>query len=111
MRSSRFDHPWCDERPPAPIDPPAKLIDVAELARRLRIARSTVYANARPYGAIRLGDAPNAPLRFDYAAVLASLPRVGQQQAEILVPSSLDRSTEQGARRGRTGRGLPPELD
>jgi hypothetical protein len=84
--SSRFDRPWCEDRPLAPIDPPAELIDAAELARRLGIARSTVYANARRYGAIRLGDGPRAPLRFDYAAVLASLPRVGQQPVEMLVP-------------------------
>jgi hypothetical protein len=54
MLGSRFDHPWCEERPPAPADLPAGLIDTAELARRLGIARSTVYANARRYGAIRL---------------------------------------------------------
>jgi hypothetical protein len=100
MLSSPFAHPWCEERPPAPVDPPA------ELARRLGIARSTVYANARRYGAIRLGDSRNSPLRFDYAAVIASLPRVGQQPVEILVSSSPDRLIEDGMRRLDAARGL-----
>jgi hypothetical protein len=109
MLSSRFDHPWCEDRPLAPIDPPAELIDAAELARRLGIARSTVYANARRYGAIRLGDSRNSPLRFDYAAVLASLPRVGHQPVEMLVPPSPGRLIEEGARPLRAARGLGPE--
>jgi hypothetical protein len=109
MLCSRFDHPWCEERPLPPVDPPAELISAAELARRLGIARSTVYANARRFGAIRLGDGPRAPLRFDYAAVLASLPRVGQQPVEVLVPSSPDRLIQEGARRLRAARGLEPE--
>lgn len=106
MISSRFDHPWCEERPLGPVDPPAELIDARELARRLGMARSTVYANARRYGAIRLGDSRNSPLRFDYAAVIASLPRVGQQPVEILVPSSPDRLIEKGLRRLDIARGL-----
>lgn len=97
MLSSRFDHPWLEERP-APVHPLAHLIDATELARRLGIARSTVYANARRYGAIRLGDSRNSPLRFDYAAVLATLPRVGQQTVQMLVPPSSDRSLEEGLR-------------
>ena len=109
MLRSRFVHPWCEEQPPAQIDHPAALIDAAELARRLGISRPTVYANARRFGAIRLGDGPNAPLRFDYAAVLASLPRVGRRPVEILVPSSPNRLAEEGAIRLRTARGLPPE--
>jgi hypothetical protein len=109
MLRSRFVNPWCDEDSPTQIDPPAALIDAAELARRLGISRATVYANARRCGAIKLGDGPNAPLRFDYAAVLASLPRVGHQPVEILVPSSPNRLAEEGAIRLRAARGLPPE--
>ena len=109
MLCSRFVDPWCgDGKPPVRREPPAELIDAAELARRLGIARSTVYANARRFGAIRLGDGPRAPLRFDYAAVLAGLPRVGQQPVEILVPSSPDRLREEGTRRLNAGRGLIP---
>ena len=107
MLRSRFVHPWCEERPPTPVDPPAELIDAAELARRLGIARSTVYANARRYGAIRLGDSRNSPLRFDYAAVIASLPRVGQQPVEILALIA-DRLSEEGLRRLDAARALDP---
>lgn len=106
MLSSRFDHPWCEESPPGPVAPPAELIDARELARRLGVARSTVYANARRYGAIRLGDSRNSPLRFDYAAVLAGMPRVGQRPVEILVPSAQDRLLEEGMRRLSAARGL-----
>jgi hypothetical protein len=106
MLCSRFDHPWCEERPLAPVAAPAELIDATELARRLGIARSTVYANAGRYGAFRLGDGRNAPLRFDYPAVLASLPRVGQQPVEMLVPFLSDRLIEEGARRLSAARGL-----
>lgn len=107
MLCSRFVDPWCgDDNPPARDEPPAELIDAAELARRLDIARSTVYANARRFGAIRLGVGPRAPLRFDYAAVLAGLPRVGQEPVEILVPSPVDRLLEEGMRRLGAARGL-----
>jgi hypothetical protein len=98
----------CEERPPAPVAPPAELIDAAELAQRLGIARSIVYANVRRFRAIRLGDGARAPLRFDYAAVLAGLPWVGQQPVEILVPSSPDRVFEEGMRRLSAARGLVP---
>jgi hypothetical protein len=91
MLCSRFVDPWNPDLPRASLDrravhPPAELIDARELARRLGISRATVYANARRFGAIKLGDGPNAPLRFDYAAVLTSFPRVGHQPVEILVP-------------------------
>jgi hypothetical protein len=83
------------------------LIDARELARRLGIARSTVYANARRFGAIRLGDSRTSPLRFDYAAVLASFPRVGQEPVELLVPS-LDRPIIKGAPRFSADQDLIP---
>jgi hypothetical protein len=94
--------PWNPDLPRAGLDRravhlSAELIDARELARRLGIARSTVYANARRYGAIRLGDSRNSPLRFGYAAVLAGLPRVGQHQVEILVPASPDRPIPKGS--------------
>ena len=103
MLCSRFVDPWNPDATRADLDrravhPPAELIDARELARRLGIARSTVYANARRYGAIRLGDGRNSPLRFDYAAVLAGFPRVGEEPVELLVPS-LDRPVIKGAPR------------
>ncbi len=79
MLCSRFVHPWAEERRPIaePVGAPNELIDVAELARRLGVARSTVYARSAAFGAIRLGFGPRAPLRFDWAAVLAALPKAG----------------------------------
>jgi hypothetical protein len=112
MLCSRFVDRWNPDLPPTRSDrpsvySPAELIDAAELARRLGVARSTVYANSRRYGAIRLGDSRNSPLRFDYAAVLASLPRVGQEPVELLVPS-LDRPIIKGAPRFSADQDLIP---
>ena len=56
---------------------------MAELARRLAVARSTVYAKSAAFGAIRLGFGPRAPLRFDYAAVLAALPTAGPRRVPV----------------------------
>jgi hypothetical protein len=44
---------------------PAELLSAAELARRLAVHVRYVYAHATELGAIRLGDGPNARLRFD----------------------------------------------
>ena len=51
------------------------LMDAAELARWLRVSRSTVYANANRFGVIRLGDGPRARLRFDPQVVHAVIDR------------------------------------
>lgn len=82
MLCSRRIHPWGEDfRPTAePVEAPSELIGVAELARRLGVARSTVYANSASFGAIRLGFGPRAPLRFDWAAVLAALPTAGPRR-------------------------------
>lgn len=82
MLCSRFVHPWAEERRPIaePVGAPTELIGVAEVARRLGVARSTVYARSAAFGAIRLGFGPRAPLRFDWAAVLAALPTAGPRR-------------------------------
>ena len=49
------------------------LIDAGELARRLGVGRTWVYANAELLGAIRLGDGPRPRLRFDPMAVARAL--------------------------------------
>lgn len=46
-------------------DKDSGLIDAAEVARRLGVARSTVYDKAEQLGAMRLGTGPRARLRFD----------------------------------------------
>lgn len=53
----------------APAD--AGLLDATEAARRLGVARSTVYDNAAQLGAVRLGTGPKARLRFPPAAIAA----------------------------------------
>src|SRR4051812_25126876 len=44
---------------------PARLLDAQQLAERLGVKRSWVYAHAATLGAVRLGSGPRAPLRFD----------------------------------------------
>ncbi len=53
--------------------PSAPLVDAAELARRLGIERSWVYAHASELGALRLGRGPRARLRFDFEIVIARM--------------------------------------
>ena len=45
------------------------LVDAGELARRTGTSRAWIYQHARELGAIRLGDGPNARLRFPPDAV------------------------------------------
>lgn len=49
------------------------LVDTAELARRLRVRETWVYAHASELGAIRLGHGPKARLRFDLERVALTL--------------------------------------
>jgi hypothetical protein len=51
----------------------ADLVDAATLARILRVDRDWVYAHAHRLGALRLGDGPKAPLRFDVQRVRETL--------------------------------------
>ena len=55
------------------------LIDAAELARRFGMDRSWVYAHAAELGAVRLGEGPNARLRFDPARAREALNPVGRE--------------------------------
>ena len=49
------------------------LLTVAEVAARLNISQSSVYAHKRELGAIRLGSGPKARLRFDATEVVSVL--------------------------------------
>jgi hypothetical protein len=51
------------------------LLTVAEVAARLNVSQSWVYAHKRDIGAIRLGTGPKARLRFDATAVRLALNR------------------------------------
>ncbi len=50
-------------------DAPERYVDAATLARTLNVDRDWVYSRARELGALRLGDGPKAPLRFDVRRV------------------------------------------
>lgn len=50
----------------------ARLLDAAELADLLGVARSWVYDNAERLGAVRIGDGPRGRLRFDAETALAA---------------------------------------
>lgn len=50
-----------------------RLVTAGELAERLGVERSWVYANARRLGGLRLSDGPRAQLRFDAERALQSL--------------------------------------
>ena len=59
-----------------------RLIDAAELARRLGMERSWVYSHAAELGAVRLGDGPNARLRFDPQLVAKMLRPLRDPESE-----------------------------
>lgn len=52
--------------------PTARLLDAAQLAGLLGVARSWVYEHAETLGAVRLGDGDRPRLRFDPAVALAA---------------------------------------
>ena len=49
------------------------LVDAAEVAQRLGVHESWVYAHAEELGAIRLGDGQKARLRFDLERVARAI--------------------------------------
>lgn len=73
-------------------DPPAvRLVDAAELARRLGVDRDWVYAHASQLGAVRLGG-PRGRLRFDVEVVRERL------------DAGADGRPQQGRRDGRSAK-------
>jgi hypothetical protein len=48
----------------------SRIVDVATVARELRVSLDYVYEHQRELGAIKLPGGRNAPLRFDLAAIL-----------------------------------------
>lgn len=51
------------------VEPTERLIDAAEVARRLGVNRATVYEIADELGAVKLGNGARPRLRFDPAKV------------------------------------------
>ena len=74
------------------------LVDATDLARRLGVHESWVYAHANDLEAIRLGDGPKARLRFDLQRVARILG---------LTPGEAGRRPGRPRRHGLTPAGVP----
>ena len=77
------------------------LVTAAELAEVLRVTRAHVYERQTFYGAVRLGDGPKAPLRFDLDAVLERIActecKVSEAQQERVVAPIRSRRRRRGS--------------
>jgi hypothetical protein len=80
-----------------------ELVDAAELARRLGIERSWVYAHAIELGAVKLGDGPKPRLRFDPEIANRVVQKWGKSRAA-------DPPTRSGERVGQPRRGGGAEI-
>jgi hypothetical protein len=58
-----------------------KMVDAAELARRLGIERSWVYSHAIELGAVKLGSGRKPRIRFDPGIAARALRRIGEGPA------------------------------
>ena len=66
---------------PRGVSAPVELVDAAELARRLGIERSWVYAHAIQLGAIKLGNGRRPRLRFDPQVAIERIRAAERQEA------------------------------
>lgn len=73
---------------------------VDEVAQRLGVARSTVYAHWREWGGYKLGSSAKAPIRFDATALPVVTPDSAPQ------PSLTAQATQKGGRKKRRRREL-----
>jgi hypothetical protein len=60
----------------------AGLATAAEVAERLHVRKSWVYANQHQLGVIRLGDGPKARLRFDLDQAARAIKQDGHKSPE-----------------------------
>lgn len=58
-------------------------IDATEVARRFGFSRDYVYRHADELGAVRIGDGPNARLRFDVSVLTEKLRGFSSRGAEL----------------------------
>jgi hypothetical protein len=84
-----------------------ELVDTAELARRLGIERSWVYAHAIELGAVKLGSGPKPRLRFDPQIAARLLRKVGDGSAADPPARSGERAGQPSASGGSGVRLLP----
>ena len=66
----------------------APLVDAATVACELGVSRDFVYRNAGRFGAVKLGDSPKAPLRFDLARIRQSLTPVAPLESGAVAVSA-----------------------
>jgi transposase-like protein len=66
---------------------PGEQLTVGQVARRLGVARSTVYAHWREWGGYKLGPSTKAPIRFDSSALPMERPKDAPKQAPELSSS------------------------
>jgi len=83
------------------------LVDARTLADRLGVARGFVYAHADELGAVRLGDGPKAPLRFDVEQAKSAMSCSYSKRSLVEKPDETGRSEQP---RSRTRRRLPNGL-
>ena len=111
MPCSRRGHPWADDRSliVERVGAPNGLIGVAELARRLGVARSTVYAHSATLGAIRLGVGPPgaAAVRLRRGPGRPANGRTAPRPAAVAGAPADAHPGRQSVARG-PGRGSPP---
>jgi hypothetical protein len=86
----------------------AQLVDAAELARILGVARRVVYEHADEWGAARIGGGSKPRLRFDPETARAAIARSGSESSQTENANG-DGPSAPPARRtsGRRVAGLP----
>lgn len=75
----------------AELSPPAQpneQLTVGQVARRLGVARSTVYAHWREWGGYKLGPGGKAPIRFDSGALPIARPKSEPRPPLVVEPVS-----------------------
>jgi transposase-like protein len=64
-----------------------KQLTVEQVAERLGVARSTVYAHWREWGGYKLGSGPKARIRFDSSELAVTRPARNPQRSRALEPA------------------------
>jgi hypothetical protein len=84
-----------------------RMVDAAEVAKTLGVARSWVYAHAGVLGATRLGSGSRGRLRFDLERARAAFVTVGETTRPTPRPRPRRRSSTAGSILKARPRGAP----